>query len=52
MNEKVQITQLVKDFLFYANQLLKENKIDYETYVKITQNKVEFLKKVDQYNTH
>lgn len=37
------LLELAKEFIEFADKLLKEKKIDYETYIEITKNKKEFI---------
>lgn len=48
MNHEEQIVDLVERFLKLAEQLLKDERIDYSTYKKITCSKKEFLKEIKE----
>jgi hypothetical protein len=47
MSNKIEIINLVKQFLKISKDLLDQGKIDYETYSEMTKNKIEFLRKFD-----
>jgi hypothetical protein len=47
MSDKAQLIKLVRDFINYADNLLEKKQIDVDTYVNITKNKFDFLKKFE-----
>lgn len=48
MEIQCQIVDLVEKFLSVADNLLKDGRIDSETYEDITQNKVRFLRMIEK----